>query len=240
MRGSCSLDGLDAVFQPCLSPALGGAPCRAQLLWQAARAEAGLQPLSGGQLELGLSFMQRFYRAAHGAHLFGRTGADNSFAAAYVVQWKVANDMLRTSLAAGGPISAMAGDLERDGAFQIDGARREMVEFVENATQQRAFRFTFVREPLERFMAGVAETTWETSLVRGCSKHHKASCGRPTMAEEFVTALLDADEDRLRRKDLASTALEHVFPMGAHPPAHCLPSCQLTAVVLRLSSWGAL
>ena len=37
------------------------------------------------------------------------------------------------------------------------------------------------------------------------------------MAEEFVTALLDADEERLRAKDLASTALEHVFPMGAAP-----------------------
>lgn len=215
MRGSCSLDGLDAVFQPCVSPAVGGTPCRAQLLWQAARAEAGLQPLAAGQLERRHPFMQRFYRAAHGAHLFGRTGG---FAAAYVVQWKVANDMLRTSLAAGGPISTMAVDLEHDGAFQIDGASRELVGFVENSTQLRAFRFTFVREPLERFVAGVAETTWETSLVRGCSKHHKASsCGRPTMAEEFVTALLDADEERLRAKDLASTALEHVFPMGAAP-----------------------
>lgn len=243
MRGWCSLDSLDAVVQPCVTPLFGGTPpCRAQLLWQAARAEAGLQPLSGGQLEHRLSFMQRFYRAAHGAHLFGRTGGGSSFAAAYVIQWKVANDMLRTSLAAGGPMSTMAVDLERDGAYQIDGASRELVEYVENSTQQHALRFTFVREPLERFMAGVAETTWETSLMRGCSKHHRNSCGRPTMAEEFVMALLDADEDRLRAKDLASAALEHVFPMGAHLPAHCMLDVFIRAKpsIPHLSSWGAL
>lgn len=201
------------------------AAARVVALWQAARAAAGLPPLTSSELHGRLPFMLDFYSKAHGALALALQKR-----AEYVVMWKAANNMVRENLFFK-PLSTKMNmrpthDVNKSLHWtNVQWARLE--GHVQHDTRQqrspwgdRQWRFTLVREPLARFVSGWMEFSYRHLLTR-TGPQLRRGVSTEELAEEFVVALLDADPTSILsnwskpRHDIQKKFHEHLI-MAEH------------------------
>jgi hypothetical protein len=115
----------------------------------------------------------------------------------------------------------------------IKGALRNVcegkVEDVQKVRpERRDFGFTFVREPLGKFLSGYTESTYRTHIACCTNQQHKKwvryekECGEcpekrqnsTDLARDFIRALLDVDVDRLKSAHHVLVAPAHFYSMA--------------------------
>jgi hypothetical protein len=161
--------------------------------WQAARRIAGMAPLRDpdGFWRRGEAMLARFYETSTGLHITNtpwmsahRCGLATNVSFGYLENWKCGNNMISGNLDAicGSKLPRVESSLKVTIQKLFFERGTPMKQYVRQRTARRAGTprdpqiFTFVREPLKRFIDGYTESTLRTHLT--CCEG--ASHERPT------------------------------------------------------------
>jgi hypothetical protein len=169
--------------------------------FSAARRDIGLSVLDSRQRTAVRDFGKHFMEFYSGSYVFPAPGTYHRHLA-YMAVWKCGNDNIRLNL------QKATGGGRSNQKFTYYTDYKDLTRIVNKKYKSTPVLFTFVRNPISRFIAGVAESFYRSVHQKNTIAYGHATASKSILISLFQI-LLDGDF-----RNGSITFPEHVFPMS--------------------------